>query len=35
VNGHSYAGGTEILQATDIRVVAEAAAPPPEAQRFG
>lgn len=23
VNGHSYAGGTEILQATDIRVVAE------------
>lgn len=23
VNGHSYAGGTEILQATDIRVVAD------------
>ena len=25
VNGHSYAGGTEILQTTDIRVVAEGA----------
>ena len=25
VNGHSYAGGTEILQATDIRIVADEA----------